>query len=278
MLREKALNQANPNNVTSFTPVSRGVLQRKCACGNHTMGGGECAECKRQQTLQRPSHTLRGKEIEGQGMKPRFEHDFSQIAVRREAPTKARGSLPEGRDKAKPSPYQGSATIQCDGSGDYEIVYGSWATATCGTKDCVTMHESSHMSDWKAKWPTGCKGQPKGYLPKGDPPDSPLMTVAEYSAFLKKSECKAHTVDLACAEALPKPKGCDKTVDDYIKLTREQKANWCPGLSSWAKVGIGVGGGALAGAGVGFLAGGPLGAAIGAGVGALVGGIAGALL
>ncbi|HEX6709751.1 MAG TPA: hypothetical protein VF068_05410 [Rubrobacter sp.] len=101
------------------------------------------------------------------------------------------------------------------------------------------------------------------------------MTASEYSAFLKASECKAHTADLACAEALPKPAGCEATVDDYIKLTREQKANWCPSLSRGAKIALGAGGGALAGAGIGALAGGPIGAAIGAGIGALVGGIAG---
>jgi hypothetical protein len=134
------------------------------------------------------------------------------------------------------------------------------------------------MADWKAKWPTGCVGQPKGYLPKGDPPDNPLMTVAEYKAFLKESECKAHTADLACAEALPQPAACKKTVEDYIKLTREQKAKWCPSLSRGAKVALGGLGGALAGAGIGALAGGPVGAAIGAGIGALVGGIAGLFL
>ncbi|MBX3630988.1 MAG: DUF4157 domain-containing protein [Nitrosomonas sp.] len=32
----------------------QGVLQRKCACGNHTIAGGECAECNRKkQALQR---------------------------------------------------------------------------------------------------------------------------------------------------------------------------------------------------------------------------------
>lgn len=287
---------------SSFIPAPGGLLQRKCACGNHA-NGGECEGChKKRQPLQRASVSHLGRGTEGEGnvppivqevlrspgqpldpstrafMEPRFGQEFSQVAVHHDRPTKARAALPEDRDKAKPSPYQGSATIQCDGSNGYEIVYGSWAGATCGTKDCVTAHESSHIADWKAKWPTGCKGQPKGYLPKGDPPDNPLMTVDEYSSFLKKSECKAHTVDLACAEALPRTKGCEKTIDDYIKLTREQKANWCPGLSRGAKVAIGIGGGALAGAGIGFLAGGPLGAAIGAGVGALVGGIAGALL
>src|SRR5919199_2087942 len=38
---------------TSF-PLSRGILQRKCACGKQSAGGGECAECgKKNQFLQR---------------------------------------------------------------------------------------------------------------------------------------------------------------------------------------------------------------------------------
>lgn len=30
---------------SSFFPLAKGVLQRKCTCGNHTGAGGECAEC-----------------------------------------------------------------------------------------------------------------------------------------------------------------------------------------------------------------------------------------
>lgn len=208
--------------------------------------------------------------------------DFSQVPAAhrpfaRSRPSKALGETAEEANQLKPPPTQGSATIQCDGKGGYEAVLNGWAGATCGTKGCVIAHETSHIADWKAKWPTGCKGQAKGYLPKGDPPDKPLMTVDEYKAFLKDSECKAHTVDLNCAEALPKTGGCKKTVEDYIELTKKQRKKWCPALSTGAKVAIGVGAGALAGAGIGALAGGPLGAAIGAGVGAVVGGIAGLL-
>src|SRR5262245_58907724 len=37
----------------SLSPV-RGILQRNCACGNHTVAGGECAECaKNKSGLQR---------------------------------------------------------------------------------------------------------------------------------------------------------------------------------------------------------------------------------
>ena len=269
-----------------FTPVRSNLLQRRCACGGTPGLDGECAECRRKRltTLHRfateSDNTTALDAAPRSPTQSRIGHDFGRVAVREHQPgrpTKALGAT-EDRDREKPSPMQGSASIQCDGSGGYEIVYGGWGGATCGTKSCVTMHESSHMADWSAKWSTGCQGQPRGYLPKGDPPDSPLMTVAEYDAFLKESECKAHTVDLACAEALPKPAGCEKTVEDYIDLTRKQKANWCPSLSRGAKVAIGVGGGALAGAGIGALAGGPVGAAVGAGIGALVGGIAGLLI
>lgn len=216
----------------------------------------------------------------GPQMKLRIGNDLSKVNVydnpsKLRKPAKALGEVPEEREREKPSPKQGGATIQCDGSGGYDIVYNGWAGAACGTKKCVTAHESSHIVDWKAKWPTGCQGQAKGYLPKGDPPDKPLMTVSEYNAFLKKSECKAHTVDLECAKVLPKPVGCKKTVDDYISLTERQRKNWCPSLPGWARFLIGAGGGALAGAGVGALVGGPVGAAVGAGIGAVVGGIAG---
>lgn len=162
----------------------------------------------------------------------RLHRNFGNRSVQRmlrgrPAPAKGVSEFEEGMDESKPDPKNGSATIKCDGSGGYEILYGSYENATCGTKSCVTKHESSHMADWKAKWPNGCKNQPKGYLPKGDPPDEVLMTVAEYTAFLKQSECTAHTVDLDCANALPQPAACAQTVKDYIKLTSDQKKNWC---------------------------------------------------
>jgi hypothetical protein len=30
----------------ALTPLRKGVLQRKCACGNHTLAGGSCEECR----------------------------------------------------------------------------------------------------------------------------------------------------------------------------------------------------------------------------------------
>ena len=95
---------AQPKRTTSptITPMSRGVLQRKCAsCGNHTMAGGECEGCARKKgSLQRKSanesvvggvspivyDVLRspGQPLDAATrafMEPRFGHDFNQVRV-----------------------------------------------------------------------------------------------------------------------------------------------------------------------------------------------------
>lgn len=89
----------------SFLPSAQGILQRKCACGSHTMAGGECAECsKKKQALQRKAvdrsevsevppivhEVLRspGQPLDSGArafMEPRFGHDFSQVQVHTDA-------------------------------------------------------------------------------------------------------------------------------------------------------------------------------------------------
>ncbi len=76
-----------------------GKLQRKCACGNHTVVGGECAECRRKrlqrkavdygeetavpsivhEVLRSPGHPL--DPTTRAFMEPRFGHDFSKVKV-----------------------------------------------------------------------------------------------------------------------------------------------------------------------------------------------------
>lgn len=51
MTRE-AIAQAETQ-VAPTTRVTEGLLQRKCACGKHTGGGGECGECRNKKLLQR---------------------------------------------------------------------------------------------------------------------------------------------------------------------------------------------------------------------------------
>ena len=88
----------------AFTPVSTALLQRKCGCGNHAMGG-ECEECgKNRGSLQRsavsnqPTNEVPpivhevlgspGQPLDGATrafFEPRFGHDFSQVRVHTDA-------------------------------------------------------------------------------------------------------------------------------------------------------------------------------------------------
>jgi hypothetical protein len=56
-MAESAVNKtavAQQAKTASFLPPARGLLQRQCACGNHTVAGGECATCaKKKSGLQR---------------------------------------------------------------------------------------------------------------------------------------------------------------------------------------------------------------------------------
>ncbi len=84
----------------TITPIASGLLQRQCACGQHTSAGGECEECKkkREGTLQRavinpsPVHDvppLVHEVLRSPGqpldpatraiMEPRFGHDWSTV-------------------------------------------------------------------------------------------------------------------------------------------------------------------------------------------------------
>jgi hypothetical protein len=87
------------------TPAPSGLLQRKCACGQHPSTGGECEECKKKHvTLQRRrngfaeqnsappivNEVLRspGQPLDQATrafMEPRFGHDFSQVRVHTDA-------------------------------------------------------------------------------------------------------------------------------------------------------------------------------------------------
>lgn len=84
------------------TPTSTsdwGVLQRKCACGNHTGAGGDCTKCRKKRLQRKATNYTEPSTIPpivhevlrspGQPldvatrafMEPRFGHDFSQVRV-----------------------------------------------------------------------------------------------------------------------------------------------------------------------------------------------------
>jgi hypothetical protein len=96
-----------PQPAAAITNVASGVLQRQCACGTHTIAGGECESCQREEThgnLQRAAIGAESinevppivHEVLGSSGKPleadarsffeqRFAHDFSQVRVHSDA-------------------------------------------------------------------------------------------------------------------------------------------------------------------------------------------------
>ena len=86
----------------TFMQVHSSILRRACDCGNHTVAGGECAECDKKDgtTLQRttarnqPMHRVppivpdvlhspgQALDVKTRAfMEPRFRHDFSQVRL-----------------------------------------------------------------------------------------------------------------------------------------------------------------------------------------------------
>jgi LAS superfamily LD-carboxypeptidase LdcB len=103
--QQQSLTRAIPQ--LSFAPIQASFLQRKCACGQHTIAGAECEECcqKREATLQRTAVSSAlvnalppvvhealsspGQPLDGatrEFMEPRFGYDFSSVLVNTNAP------------------------------------------------------------------------------------------------------------------------------------------------------------------------------------------------
>src|SRR5258708_3067824 len=121
--------KALARSASPFTPVAAGLLQRKCACGQHTAAGGECEEChqKRMGMMQRaavnsaPANSappIVHEVINSPGrpldigtrafMEPRFGHDFSQVRVHSAVPKVIQTKLSVNRpgDKYQPQADQ----------------------------------------------------------------------------------------------------------------------------------------------------------------------------
>ncbi len=123
-------------------------------------------------------------------------------------------------------PHQGSATIECDGSGGYRVNLGWAATARCGIRDCVRRHEESHITDWRGRWPNGCRNADGTNKPAG----SQVPTGGDgYDAFLRQSECRAYNIEVPCEEALLRnaSEDCRDYVRNILGDSRNQQRSYC---------------------------------------------------
>jgi hypothetical protein len=93
-----------------FVPAPGRLLQRRCACGNHTAGHGECAECSRKkQTLHRAAITADDTRYEMADA--RRGHDFSRVPTARDIASLNGAEDEQGEESvnlnpAAPSPRQ----------------------------------------------------------------------------------------------------------------------------------------------------------------------------
>jgi Domain of unknown function (DUF4157) len=112
-MKQQALAKENTSAIPA-AGITSGLLQRKCGCGTHTIGGGACSKCDdKQRTLQRRAVThesdsatipdvvhevLRspGQPLDAgvrSFMEPRFGHDFSRVRARTESASIGRTGL-----------------------------------------------------------------------------------------------------------------------------------------------------------------------------------------
>ncbi len=105
-MNEHIVAQPRKTAISTFTPISTRLLQRKCACGQHTIAGGECEECrqKREGMMQWAAVSAApmngvppivhdvlgspGQPLDARTrafMEPHFGHDFSQVRVHTDA-------------------------------------------------------------------------------------------------------------------------------------------------------------------------------------------------
>ena len=218
----------------SFVPAmwSR-LLQRKCACGQHTRGG-ECQSCaKRKRTSfgngPQSNEHLQHDRHNSQAPPERWsQQGFAEMRV---SAAPAGGISTGGLETA--STHQlvteelnkrkygadgilmtlegsgtcanGGAESKCNAStGAYEIIRNS---NTCCTKDCSRLHEQVHASD-VSRWGC-CRALSVAYNKPGADKNA---LVQKYNDWMTHAgpvtECHAYKGDVECAKSLAGTKDC----------------------------------------------------------------------
>jgi Domain of unknown function (DUF4157) len=141
-----------PRQTATATNVASGILQRKCACGAHTIAGGDCQSCQKEKSnfnLQRSAFSAEGvNEVppivhevlrsSGQPLdahtrtffESRFDHDFSRVRVHTDA-------------KAAESARAVNARAYTVGP---DVVFGAGQYApSSGVFTCLFAHELTHV-------------------------------------------------------------------------------------------------------------------------------------
>ena len=166
------------NGSRDFTPADRSAAPpQRCSCG------GSCDKCSRMNAAEEDIEKVNGKDPQRKSLGGTEDDELALLG----------SSAPKRGEEQDGLPHSSAATVVCDGAGGYRVQLNSWAGSPCGIEACISKHEESHASDWRGRWPQGCKDKADGAaIPTGGP---------GYPAFLKQSECTAYTTEIPCEEA-----------------------------------------------------------------------------
>ncbi len=110
--------------------------------------------------------------------------------------------------------------IMCDGKGNVTIHLQPFTDeqVRCGLKECITLHEMSHINDFlSTRYRDICKNVKE-----------PMIISPQHNEDLRLTEIKAHQVEIACYKAKRKEciPGCDDMLKKRLEETENRLRNW----------------------------------------------------
>jgi len=245
-------NVAQQPKTASFLPPVQRMLQRKCACGNHSIAGGECSECAKKTVLQR-------KLTIGASNDP-LEFEADRIA---EQVMAASAHSTTSRAPVRIQRYAGQATedLEAAPASVDHVLTGSGRPLEPGLRQDME-HRFGHNFS-QVRLHTG--------------------SAAEQSA--RDVNAHAYTVGnnvvFGSGQFAPGVHEGRRLIAHELTHVVQQgngiSAKMIQRSWDWGRAGAGALIGGVGGAVVGGLIGGPVGAAVGAGVGGIAGGLIGGL-
>ena len=239
--------------IVSFTPMRSGLLQRKCVCGNHTVAGGECAECaKKRSGLQR-------KLTIGASNDP-LEQEADRIADQVMAAPRhsAVGGAPP---HTQPFPGQSTRHMAPAPASVDQVLASPGRPLDTALRQDMEQHFGHDFSQVRVHSDAAAEQSARD------------VNAHAYTA--------GHNIVFGAGRFAPRTHEGRRLIAHELTHVVQQgngvSTKIIQGSWDWERAGVGALIGGVGGAVVGGLVGGPIGALVGAGIGAVAGGLIGGL-
>ena len=143
----------------TVSPTSGALLQRQCACGQHTIAGGECEACRKHKM--KPGSASKGNpplsfgQPSQQSTRPtidqRFRFNFMQVPAQSGWRANEIYRAYSGKSECSPT-WFGETTPEIDSAtggftGKLVVTYNEAELKDPCVRECVELHESVHVRD-----------------------------------------------------------------------------------------------------------------------------------